>query len=124
MSNPVYNGFSFFRSQYDKSIIVTDIQLVNQDLYNHIFTRKGTRVKMPTFGTTIPDMLFEPLTEDLLFQIDGELREVFNYDPRVSLTSLNIYPFYDQQSVFAIADLRYIELNISGRFDLNLEFGN
>lgn len=120
--NSVYKGFSFFRYQYDKSIIVTDVDLVKNDLYNHIFTRKGDRVKMPTFGTTIPDMLFELLTEDLLFQIDSQLREVFAYDPRVELLSLDIYPFYDRQTVYAVAELRYIELDITDRFDIKLEF--
>ncbi len=120
--NSVYKGFSFFRYQYDKSIIVTDVNLVKNDLYNHIFTRKGDRVKMPTFGTTIPDMLFEPLTEDLLFQIDRQLRDAFAYDPRVELLSLDIYPFYDQQTVYVVAELRYIELDITDRFDIKLEF--
>lgn len=118
----LYKGFSFFRYQYDKSIVLTDIDLVKRDLYNHIFTRKGDRIKMPTFGTTIPDMLFEPLTEELLFDIDSQLRTVFNYDPRVELTSLEIIPFFDQQTVYALADLKYIELDVTQRFDLKLEF--
>lgn len=77
---------------------------------------------MPTFGTLIPDMLFEPLTEDLLFELQSQLEYVFSYDPRVDIISLNIYPFYDTQSVYAVADLRYVELNVTDRFDLNLEF--
>lgn len=120
--NSLYKGFSFFRYQYDKSIVVTDVILVKNDLYNHIFTRKGDRVKMPRFGTTIPDMLFEPLTEDLLFQIDTQLREAFAYDPRVELISLDIIPLYDQHTVYAVADLRYVELDITDRFDIKLEF--
>lgn len=77
---------------------------------------------MPDFGTTIPDMVFEPLTEDLLFQIDSQLRNVFNYDPRVEIESLDIYPFYDTQTVYAVASLKYIELDVTDRFDLRLEF--
>lgn len=120
--NNLYKGFSFSRYEYDKSIVVTDISCVKSDLYNHIFTRKGERLKMPDFGTTIPDMVFEPLTEDLLFQIDSQLRNVFNYDPRVEIESLDIYPFYDTQTVYAVASLRYIELDVTDRFDLRLEF--
>ena len=117
-----YKGFSFFQYQYDKSITMTDVKLVNRDLYNHIFTRLGDRVKMPSFGTNIPDMLFERLTEDLLFDIEQELERVFTYDPRVSLISLKIYPLYDQSSVYAVADLNYIQLNLNDRFDIKLEF--
>lgn len=118
----LYKGFAFSRYEYDKNIIVTDISCVNGDLYNHIFTRKGERIKMPDFGTTIPDMIFEPLTEELLLQIDSQLRNVFNYDPRVELESLDIYPFYDTQTIYAVALLKYIELDVTDRFDLKLEF--
>lgn len=118
----IYKGFSFLNYEYNKSFILTDIDLVNRDLYNHIFTKVRDRVKMPRFGTTIPDMLFEPLTEDLLFDIDSQLRTVFNYDPRVELLDLNIYPFYDTQEVYASANLRYIELDFTGKLDVKLEF--
>ena len=117
-----YKGFSFFQYQYNKSIILTDVKLVNRDLYNHIFTRLGDRVKMPLFGTRIPDMLFEQLDEDLLFDLERELTGVFKYDPRVELVSLKLYPMYDQSTVYAVADLNYIELNLNDRFDIRLEF--
>lgn len=118
----IYKGFSFFRYEYDKSIILTDIDLVKNDIYNHIFTRKGDRIKMPNFGTIIPDLLFEPLTDETIFTLETELNAVFQYDPRVEIISLNIYPFYDRNEVYIIADLKYIELNLTNRFDLNLQF--
>ena len=96
--------------------------MVNRDLYNHIFTRKGSRVKMPTFGTSIPDMLFEQLDDDLMLILDTELREVIAYDPRVKLLSLNLYPIYDLGTVYAVADLQYIELDLNGKLDIKLEF--
>lgn len=101
---------------------MTDVALVKNDLYNHIFTRKGERIKMPNYGTTIPDMLFEPLTDALLFDIDSQLRTVFRSDPRIEIISLDVYPFFDTQTVYIAANLRYIELDTNGRFDLNLEF--
>ncbi len=123
MNEPVlYKGISFFRYQYDKSIVMTNIQLVKRDLMNHIFTRKGDRIKMPDFGTRIPDMLFEQMTDDLIFSIETELESVFNYDPRVELINMDVLPFYDKNSLYVVADLRYIELDITDRFDLNLEF--
>lgn len=117
-----YKGISFFQYQYNKSILLTDIKLVNRDIYNHIFTRKGDRVKMPTFGTSIPDMLFEQLDDELMFLLDVELREVIAYDPRVQLLSLKLYPLYDLGTVYAVADLQYIELDLNGRLDIKLEF--
>lgn len=118
----IYKGFSFFRYEYDKSIVVNDIDLVKIDLYNHIFTRKGERIKMPTFGTSIPDLLFEPLDDNTLLTIHTELESVFKYDPRVEVLNIEVVPFYDLNTVYAFANLRYIELNLTDRFDLKLEF--
>lgn len=124
MNNSIlYKGISFFRYQYDKTIIMTNIELVKRDLLNHIFTRKGDRVKMPLFGTTIPDKLFEPLDQSVILEIELELEEVFNYDPRVELIKLEITPLYDKNTLYAVADLKYLELNMTDRFDLHLEFG-
>lgn len=118
----IYKGFSFFRYQYNKSIVLTDIDIVKVDIYNHIFTRKGTRVKMFNYGTAIPDMLFEQLTEELVAQLEGEILNVIEFDPRVELISIQAIPFFETSSVYVIADLKYIELNVVDRFDLNLQF--
>ena len=119
----LYKGISFFRFQYDKSIIMTNVDLVKRDLLNHIFTRRGDRVKMPNFGTTIPDKLFEQLDQSLLLEIELDLEAVFNYDPRVELISLELTPIYDKHTLYAVAELRYIELDMTDRLELNLEFG-
>lgn len=101
---------------------MTDIPLVERNLMNHIFTKKGSRIMMPTFGTTIPDKLFEPLTTSVLSDIKAELQAVVNYDPRVSLRNLSVVPDYDRNSVTCTIDVNYIELNMTNRISLNLEF--
>lgn len=118
----IYKGFSFFKYGYNKSIILTDIDLVKTDLINHIFTRRGERVKMPRFGTSIPDLLFQPLTNDLLDLIEDDITGVFNYDPRVELQNLQVVPLYEKQTVIVSATIRYIELDTTDRLDLKLEF--
>lgn len=101
---------------------MTDIPLVERNLINHIFTRKGSRVMMPNFGTTIPDKLFEPLTQANIDSIKSELQAVVNYDPRVQLRSLSVNPDYDKGSLTCSIDLYYIELNMTNRVSLNLDF--
>ena len=110
--------------EYEKSktFILTDVNLVKMDLLNHIFTRKGDRVMMSSFGTSIPDLVFEPLDETLLDLIEEELRAVFDYDPRVEVLEFNIDPQYDLNAVFVTAKLLYIELNTTADFTLNLDF--
>lgn len=118
----LYKGFSTFEFERNKSFKLNDIELVKLDLLNHIFTRRGERVMMPSFGTMIPDMIFEPLDGSTLSTIEDELRGVFNYDPRVELLNLTITPNYDQNSIVASATLLYIELDMIDNLELNIQF--
>lgn len=101
---------------------MTDIPLVERNLINHIFTLKGSRVMMPKFGTTIPNKLFESLTPAVLDSIKSELQAVIEYDPRVQLRSLSVVPDYDKSTVTCTIDVYYIELNMTNRLSLNLDF--
>lgn len=118
----VYKGFSTKKFQEDKNFVLTDVELVKEDLVNHIFTRRGERVKMGQWGTAIPDLIFEPLTTDLVLQIRKELETVFNYDPRVELVDMVVVPIVDESAVIALVDLNYIELNAQDRLSLRIEF--
>ena len=118
----LYRGYSSFEFQKTKEFKVLDVELVKLDLLNHIFTSRGSRVMMSTYGTSIPRLLFEPLDEEVLSILEDELREVFDADPRVELLTLDITPNAEQQFVTASAKLNYIELNITEDFELNLQF--
>ena len=120
MRQNLYRGFSSFEYERTGSFTVKDIELVKLDLLNHIFTRKGSRVRMPRYGTTIPDMPFEMIDEDLLEDLHTELTSVFEYDPRVQLLQLQVIPYYDINTVMASATLRYIEFDVVDV--LNLDF--
>lgn len=118
----LYKGYSSFEFERTKSFAIQDIELVKMDILNHIFTKRGTRLMMPTFGSIIPDLVFEPLDADTLDILEDELKTVFEYDPRVELLSITITPSYDQNLVTVNALLLYVELNMQDRFELNLQF--
>lgn len=118
----VYKGFSTKKYQQDKNFVLTDVELVKEDLINHIYTRRGERVRMATFGTSIPDLVFEPLTEDLVAEVKSELERVFKYDPRVQIVDMAVVPIYEEQAIIALVDLNYIELNKRDRLSLRIEF--
>jgi|TARA_B100000035_G_scaffold73233_1_gene60507 phage baseplate assembly protein W len=69
---------------------LTGRELVVEDLMNHIMTRKGERVMMPTYGSIIHDMIFEPLTAETITLIKEDLTGIVNDDPRVELDSINV----------------------------------
>lgn len=122
MKKGLYRGYSSYEYEKTKSFSITDIELVKMDLLNHIFTRRGERVMMPTFGTRIPDMAFEPLDEISLAIIEEDLRAVFTFDPRVELISLVLDPQYDTNTVTAAARLFYLELDLTGNIDIHITF--
>ena len=120
--NGLYRGYSSFEFEATGSFKINDIDLIKSDLLNHIFTRRGERVKMPLFGTIIPDLVFEPLDNETTDQIESELRGVIDYDPRVELLELNVFPDVDGNAVTAAIRIRCVELDTVELMNLNIEF--
>jgi len=114
MSNKViYKGFSTANWIKNKTFALNNIELVKQDLLNHIFTIKGERVMMPNFGTRIPTLAFEPNDERTRKIVEDDLTTVFDYDPRVKLIALNVLTLPDNNAIIAMADLLYLEFNVT-----------
>lgn len=124
----IYRGISFTRYKDRKTLSLSDIELVKQDILNHIYTRLNERIMMPTFGTRIPDMPFDPLDDMLLTFLEDDLLTVMQYDPRVELISnefssgIRITPLFEEYAVIATVDLFYVELDLSETVDIRLEF--
>jgi phage baseplate assembly protein W len=118
----LYKGYSSHQYEYNKSLRLSDIEVVKRDLLNHIFTRFGERVMLPEFGTRIPDLLFEPLDDITITMVESDLRDVFEYDPRVELVDMAVSVDYDNNSMTVSAILNYLELDLNDIFDLNLQF--
>lgn len=120
MSTAIYKGFSTVNWISNKTVALTNIDLVKQDLLNHIWTIKGERVMMPNFGTRIPVIPFEQ-NDDITRQIiTDDLTAVFNYDPRVKLLSLNIMSLPSNNAIIAIADLLYVEFNVTSTLHIEI----
>ena len=117
-----FKGISFSSYNENKSIKIFDIDLIKRDLTNHIFTRIGERVKMPNYGTRIPDMLFEQMDDESLSVIYNDFSYVMNYDPRVSVLDIKIIPLYEQNAVYCVADLQFIDFGLTDTLYIRLEF--
>ena len=118
----LYKGYSSHEFDRTKSFKLNDFELVKMDLLNHIFTRNGERVMMPTFGTEIPDLVFEPLDNEMLDTLYDELAYVFEYDPRVDQLELTVTPDYDNNAVFVAAKLFYVEFKFTDTLELRIDF--
>ena len=116
-----YRGFSTAAFSVNrKSFMVTNAELVKQDLLNHIYTIPGERPHQPNFGTRIPLLAFEPLDEKTLSIIREDIEMVCNYDPRVRLVDMSMNVLPDLNAVAVFIDLEYLELDV--KETLRLEF--
>lgn len=121
---PIYNGFSSSRFNYDKSFLLSNVDVIRQDILNNIYTRRGERVKMFTYGTRIPDLIFEPLDDISVYIVQEDLETVFNNDPRLQLIDLKVIPDYFNQVIVAYAEVYYTYLNFNGQMAINIQFSS
>jgi len=103
----MYKGFSTLGKT--KNFRLTDFELVKQDLINHFYIRKGEKLMNPDFGTIIWNVLYEPLTEDLKTVITTDIKQVAEYDPRLSIDNVIITEY--ETGLQIELELRYLKSN-------------
>ena len=86
---PAFIGFNT-QQQY-KKFTLTDAELVKRDFLNALNIRQGLLPGRPQYGTIIWDNLFENQSDELNSVLTAELQRVIGLDPRVQLTSLEIF---------------------------------
>ena len=84
-----YKGFSTVNSNVLTNKMY-DFALIQQDILNMFQTKKGERVMNPEFGTIIWSLIYEPFTNDVKQLISEDVTRIFNYDPRVTPTQIEI----------------------------------
>ena len=108
-----YRGFSSIASS-TSSFTVYDIELIKQDLLNYFNIRKGEKLENPEFGTIIWDMLFDPLTEEVI----GNVVNKFLMDLDVRLEEQKVSIDVNAEFTFnasAIATAPSISIQLSER---------
>lgn len=117
-----YTGFSTFKAldTGGKVFSTSGLETVKRDLLNHIQTIRGERPHRPDFGTRIPLLAFEPLDDQTLRVVREDLTEVFSEDPRVDLIDIAILPMPNNNTIVAIVDFKYLELNVQETLNVNI----
>ena len=83
----IYKGFSTI-GKVRAPFTLIDGELLKVDLLNELKSRKGERVMRPNFGTTIYDILMNPLDEFVIEEVREEVRRVIEKDPRVEIDEI------------------------------------
>jgi hypothetical protein len=81
------------QAQIGKKFRLTDDKLIIRDLINALSIKQGDKVGQPEYGTTIWEYMFEPNTDDVVVEIEKEIRRVVGSDPRVTLDNINAYSY-------------------------------
>ena len=89
MTVATYKGISTVNNDFG-SIKLTDTDLIKRDLLNHFALRKGEKLMNANFGTSIRDLIMDPLTEETKAAVVSEVNDVINADPRVRAESVTI----------------------------------
>jgi len=99
-----FKGFSTVGKTHG-SFKVYDVELAKRDLLNEFYTRKGSRLMSPQFGSMIWDLLFDPLTDDTVELVREDCVRIVSRDPRFEL--LAVQADEDEHTVYVRLELRY-----------------
>jgi len=76
---------------------------ISRSIRNIVFTVPGEKFFNENFGSRISQSLFENVDEISASTIADEIRNsIRNYEPRVQLVSVDVYPDYDNNSFDAV----------------------
>ena len=94
-----YRGFCTVNELSQKKFVLTDYELVKQDLLNSFNTRKGSRVMQPQQGCIVWELIYEPLTEDVKQAMLENLIFIIGQDPRLQLVDITLIDQADTNSI-------------------------
>ena len=99
-----------------------DIDLAKRDLLNELYTRKGERLMSPQFGSIVWDLLFDPLTDEIINAIRADCLRIVTKDPRLDLLNLDVVD--NEHTIIVSIILRYVptatETELVAVFNRNL----
>jgi len=109
-----YKGFSTRNYEENGSTFeLHNVACIQEDLMNEIFTTRGERLYMPTYGTRIPTLVFEQNDAQTMDVIREDIINVINNDPRVILQDLAVEQIPDSYSIFVVAKITYLAFDVT-----------
>ena len=99
---------------------LTGLELAKQDLENQFHIRKGEKWTNPEFGSNLPFLVFQPLDQLTVSEIEDDVITIVGYDPRFELSDSTITVTEDTSFVYVSANLIYLPTKTAT--DLQLKF--
>lgn len=126
MSNFTYSDFESRLSITDNGNvkILYDKDVIIQSIKHIMTTVSGERVRS-SFGGSLVGLLFQPMDEDLVFEIRRILTDaILKFEPRVGITQISVYPNYDGNYYDIRFDLFIKDINEVLQYDAKLRAFN
>lgn len=83
-----------------------DIDLAKRDLLNEFHTRRGERLMSPQFGSIVWDLLFDPLTEEVITAIKTDCVRIVTKDPRLDIVNIDVID--NEHTIIVTIILKYV----------------
>ena len=116
--NLPFNGPTGINTTY------TTKDAIKANLLNFLLTAKRERVMNPQFGSGLPDLLFEPVTDTFIEQAEGLIYNGIElFFPQVQILNLNVDLYPDNSTVVIYLKYTVINTNIEDELQLNLNNG-
>ena len=97
---------------------------IKSNLLNFILTGKRERVMNPSFGAGVKELLFQPITDEIIDQIDALIRGgVETYFPTVNIKELNVTLQPNNNTFIIYLNYSIINTNIEDALQINLNNG-
>ena len=94
-------------------VVLKNANAIARSIRNIISTSPGEKFFDPDFGSNVTKLLFENIDEISAISIRDEIENsINNYEPRVSLISVEITPDYDNNAFDAKLIYRIIGIDI------------
>ena len=119
---PTYYGFSTVSSSSQKKFVLTDRDLIKQDLLNILMTRRGSALMQPNFGCIVWEKIFENITTQDVQDIASNISTIIANDPRVNLLSIDVTP--SGNNITVTLKLQYASTNFVDQLVINFNNNN
>jgi phage baseplate assembly protein W len=94
-------------------LTITNERAIARSIRNLVLTQKGERFFNSQLGSEVSRLLFENLDRSTSIFIRNEIEYVINnYEPRVSLVSLDVEPNYDENQFDIVIKYRIIGIDV------------
>lgn len=94
-------------------LTLTNERAIARSIRNLVLTQKGERFFNSQLGSEVSRLLFENLDRSTSIFIRNEIEYVIsNYEPRVSLVSLDVEPNYDQNQFDIVIKYKIIGIDV------------